>query len=416
MCDTVVVVEDQRVLFAKNSDRDPNEAQLLEWQTAREHVEGAEVRCTWLTIPQVRRTHAVLLSRPFWMWGAEMGANEHGVVVGNEAVFTRAPLAASGLTGMDLLRLALERAGTAEEAVGVIQGLLAAHGQGGGCGHEDRGFTYHNSFLVADPGGAFVLETAGREVAVEVVTGGVRSISNGLTIADFAARHADPVRTAVSRCRVRRARSEHLARSAWGVADLMWLLRDHGEGRRSPAYSAASGGMGAACMHAGGLLANAQTTASWVAELSPGGVSHWVTGTAAPCTGLFKPVRVGEPLDLGTAPTDCADARSLWWRHERLHREVMRDPARLLPLYTAERDAVEARWVLEPPAPAEAFSEAETLLGRWEQRVAAAGYGAAPRDVRPAWVKRYWEKRNTWAGVRSSPTARGPGPGYAPDP
>ncbi|HEY4947973.1 MAG TPA: hypothetical protein VII19_08740, partial [Acidimicrobiales bacterium] len=89
MCDSFVTVTDDGVMFAKNSDRDPNESQVLQWVEAADHQPGDRVVCTWIDIPQVAHTHAVLVSRPWWMWGAEMGANEHGVVIGNEAVFTK---------------------------------------------------------------------------------------------------------------------------------------------------------------------------------------------------------------------------------------------------------------------------------------------------------------------------------------
>ncbi len=49
------------------------------------------MHCTYLDVPQVTHTHAVLLAKPFWIWGAEMGTNDQGVTIGNEAVFTKVP-------------------------------------------------------------------------------------------------------------------------------------------------------------------------------------------------------------------------------------------------------------------------------------------------------------------------------------
>jgi dipeptidase len=401
MCDTLVRALPGRVLFAKNSDRDPNEAQLLEWHPRRAHASGALVRCTWIEIPQARETHATLLSRPFWMWGAEIGANEHGVAIGNEAVFTRQPYAAIGLTGMDLLRLALERAESAERAVAVIGELLETHGQGGGCGHENRAFTYHNSFLVADPRGAFVLETAGERWRAERVDGAY-AISNALTLPEFAREHGDAVRGRISGAAERRACTLAVAQGARTLADLAGALRSHGpRAGHAPRYRWHNGGLNAPCAHAGGRLASSQTTASWIAELTPTGVRHFVTATAAPCTSLFKPVRVGEPLDLGPAPTDRFDAAALWWRHERLHRTVSRDPARLLPLFANERDALEARWLADGARalPAEAFAEGERRLAAWTARVEAAVRSEPRPDARPGFVQRYCAKRGARAGL-----------------
>ncbi len=415
MCDTLVVVRPDRVWFAKNSDRDPNEAQVLDWQPRKTHKAGAPLRCTWIDIPQVAETHAVLLSRPFWCWGAEMGANEHGLVIGNEAVFTRLAVAKTGLTGMDLVRLALERAATARQALDVLRDLLAAHGQGGGAGHEDRGFRYHNSFLLADPREAWVLETAGPHWVVEPVTG-ARSISNGLTIEPFATRYRDRLKTRVAGAERRRACTTARAGAAEGLGDLVAALRDHGSAPEAgpgsapamepdarggpPRYTWLTGGLDAPCVHAGGLVAASQTTQSWVAELTPAGATHFVTGTAAPCTSLFFPVSITERLsakDLGPTPTDRFDPATLWWRHEQLHRHVVRDPARVPEALWARRDHLEATWLTAPPAPEKALAEAR----RWREDalMTVAALPEAPfADRRPRRVRRYWRKRDRRAG------------------
>jgi dipeptidase len=381
MCDTLVAIGNSTasgaVLFAKNSDREPNEAHELLFVPAARHVLGDEVQCTYITIPQVEETYAVLLAKPFWMWGAEMGTNEHGVTIGNEAVFTKVAYDKEpGLIGMDFIRLALERSKTAESALHTLIRLLEVYGQGGNCGFAHK-FYYHNSFIVADRAEAWVLETAGRQWAAVKVRD-VRSISNALTIdADWDMASADLIPFArekgwykqgeafnFSRCyadflyttfadgRRRQACTMEALRSRKGVlteADMMAYLRSHGNAGGS-SYQPGRGLTGAVvCMHASlGPIRGSQTVGSMVSKLQPDGLcTHWLTGTAAPCTGIFKPMWVDAMPDVGHVPTGRYDQTSLFWQHELLHREVLRAYDGRLAAYCSDRDDLEEKFLRE---------------------------------------------------------------------
>jgi dipeptidase len=399
VCDTLVSITPDGVLFAKNSDRDPNESQIPRWYPAADHgtAPAGDVACTWISIPQVQRTHAVLLSQPWWMWGAEMGANDHGVVIGNEAVFTNQPLGEPALLGMDLLRLALERAATAHDAVGVIVELLERHGQGGPCSHEKPGFSYHNSFLVADPSGAIVLETAGTNWAIEIVTGRGRSISNGLSIPGFAEEFTSTTAARNVSCTMRRARTQPAAEAAADVVDLFVALRDHGGGA-APVWSPIDGAMAAPCVHAGGEVSSSQSTASWVSDLRCDPL-HWITATSAPCTSVFHPVRVEQPVDqlatFGPDPSNRFDPASRWWVHELLHRLVLRDDETSIATFTAERNALERAWTAEPPESELAFAASAAAEHRWLAELLDADLP----DVRPQWLADLWHDLDSAAGL-----------------
>ena len=383
MCDTFVVVKPGHVLFGKNSDRDPNEAQALSWVPARTHSPGSDLQCTWAVIPQVEHTFATLLCRPFWMWGAETGVNEHGVVIGNEAIFTRESFAEGGLLGMDLVRLGLERGNTAEAARNIICELIERHGQGGRCSYEKAGISYHNSFLIADASGAFIVEAAGRRVATRHISDGVYAISNGISLPELASR-SDRVRTWVAAARKRRTRVQCLAAEVNDVHSAMDVLRDHGSKDGSPRYSRHNGAMSAPCMHAGGWLAASQTVSSLVSELTPTGQQHWATGTAAPCLSVFRPVSVQRPRDVGT-PTGTPD-ESLWWRFESVHRALLSSERAVREQFLVGRELTQRR-MLEGTAD-DAWLLADNWLLGWQDN----SRSLAGTESRPKFLQRYWHK------------------------
>ena len=416
MCDTAVALPAATArgatLLAKNSDRERNEAQCLELTPAARHAAGEAVRLTYLRIPQAERTHACLLSRPFWMWGAEMGANAHGVAIGNEAVHSVVPAQRRrALTGMDLVRLGLERAASAAEAVSVITSLLETHGQGGDCGHLGR-FYYHNSFLIADPTEAYVLETVGREWALEKVVR-IRSISNALSIDGFADRLIDRDRDRVTRGVERCARAASLMAGRDGaltVADMVALLRDHGPAAETdPAWTPAELVGRTLCMHAGPGDRRSQTVGSLVSELHPERSVHWVTATSAPCLSLFKPALLESGLpDQGPVATDRCDPGAPWWRHEVLHRRVLADYAPRAAALAPERDRLEAAFreridtvLAADPGPAALRAEVDACWregAEAEARWLADLEGAPPPGGGGTAYRRSWRRLDQVAG------------------
>jgi secernin len=377
MCDTLLATPsataEQVMLFGKNSDRQRNEAQSVEFHPRAEHADHAPLKCTYLTIPQSRHTHAVLLCRPFWMWGAEMGANEHGVVIGNEGLHARAPAPEKpALTGMDLVRLGLERAHSAAAAVDLMTQLLERYGQGGNCGHLTPNY-YNNGFLIADATEAYVLETVGKEWLTERIRG-VRTLSNVYSIGrapqgvstglpllihesgwsterepHYAEVITNPHREHIGHAGERRARSTSLLRAQMPrltALDMMRALRDHGPDAASGALWRPDRSSVTLCMHAGGEDRPGQTVGSLVSEVHSAHTVHWVTASAAPCISLFKPLILEAPLPpQGPAPSDQFDPRSFWWRHEELHRTaLMGDFGGFLARISHERDSLEAKF------------------------------------------------------------------------
>lgn len=290
MCDVLVALgaatASGATLFAKNSDRPPAEAQPVEWSASRRD-EGA-LRVTHIDVdPLDGDTLACVLSRPAWCWGAEHGVNESGVAAGNTTVYTTldprgAPV---GLTGMDLVRLALERCSTAAAAVDLVVDLIGRHGQGGS-GHDPaivpHGRPYWNAFLIADPTSAFVIDTSGTDHAVERVVD-VRAISNRTSIPEFDAAHRHP-RQPVDRLVDPRwhASQRTLSGRPVTVDRLMEHLRSH-DSCGEPGWSV--------CMHAGDVEA---TTASMIAELRTDGASTLWSLSGSPCERSYAQYRFAD--------------------------------------------------------------------------------------------------------------------------
>lgn len=397
MCDTMGFHSGGRGYFAKNSDRSPNEPQILEFCPPREPSENGRLKTTYLDIRDADApTHSVLLSRPVWMWGAEMGVNDAGVCIGNEAVFTKGKYAGTGLTGMDLLRLALERSADAREAAQTIRKLLETYGQGGDCGY-DHEFRYDNSFLITDRNETLVLETCARDSVIKASERA--SISNRLCVGadgddytgdkcDFAGTHTEPVYTHFSSSAGRRTATQCCVNSAKDIKDLIHGLRSHS----ADEDHFAKGTVGSVCMHTGGLVGD-HTTASMAVEVGPDGILVFATGTSLPCVSLFKPWLFGSAPSAPVFTPGDKISGQYWMNAERYRRRLI---GRVIPAaFYEQRDKIEESWLAEAKGAKPA--QIEELTRRTAAQEAEFYAAFPPESFEKAKTsgrfRRYWEKK-----------------------
>jgi secernin len=391
MCDTLCAPGPRGMVFAKNSDRPPGEVQVA-WPFGRRASAGGTLRTQYLAIGDTG-AHATFLSCPTWLWGAEHGINEHGVAIGNERVSTTHDAAAAkpALIGMDLVRLGLERARTAAEAVDVMAGLLQDCGQGGiaDAAHQQA---YDSSFLVADPTEAFVLDTAGSEFAAAPFPAGT-AISNRITLDDewtrasgslapgeSFGRHrdiAEDTRYADVRLAAGRRFLDSVARGGLTPMAIAAHLRDHGTGpwgapgtpgpvRRPPQGVGDDFSGVSICMHVRG---HSVTAASMIAEL-PRGIASGAplrvyVAPGSPCASIYVPAfprSVAGPPPF--VPVELS-SEELWHAADVVRQHVDGDPGALAAV----------RQVLQPVED-ELWADADDVLefpDRWAEAGAAWG-------------------------------------------
>jgi secernin len=405
MCDTLCGPGPGGMVFAKNSDRPVGEVQLAV-PFGRRPTAGCTLRTQYLSIGDTG-AHAALLSCPTWLWGAEHGVNEFGVAIGNERVATvhDAAQARPRLIGMDMVRLGLERARSAEEAVDILVELLTTHGQGGiaDAVHQEA---YDSSFLIADPGQAFVLDTSGTDFAAAPFPGGT-AISNRLSVGSDWTRgsseldpgedfgrfgdSAAPTESADLRLSASRSFLSGQRDGAGGLSPAATAahLRDHGNGpwgapgggdpaQPPPTVATESGSGVSVCMHRPGRNV---TTASLIAvlptDLAAGAPLRAYVALGSPCVSIYVPafVRTANgpppfvPMELSR--------ESMWRAVDVLRQTVEADPSAIGSIRQV-LDPVEEELWFEAGQIAETPDRWPDVAGSWGGRALAALQSCAP--------------------------------------
>lgn len=432
MCDTMIASKFATkcgyTIFGKNSDRSPNEPQPMIFSPAADHEPGSMVKTTRIEVEQAPHTYATLLSKPSWIWGAEIGINEKGVVIGNEAVISKDMSTTDvALLGMDVLRIALERADSAKKAVEVIGEMMEKYGQGGNCSFDGT-FHYDNAYLVADSDEIWHVETAGKHIWVaKKINLPAYSISNYLSLNEPDLMHADTIRHAQEagykvgdpfNWQETYADWESLSHSGqlrrvcslqqvtrhgqeFVVEDMLRALRSH------HANDEWTDGMHCVCMHAKNPVypndIDCQTTNSMIAVMIPGDNLILAPGMSTPCIAPFQPFWFDVHSDRQVFAYDHQEeAIASWMRRESINRAILAGKIDV-DAYRAEMHEMESRWLTEALKIAkkdrQAFvdrnaQEAEAFFDRW----IAIAEKAEAKPMGDEGFQNWWGEKNAALG------------------
>jgi dipeptidase len=361
-----------KLVFGQNVDREPNEPQILFRATKKKNKEKF-LKLTYLEIPQSKSTNEIILSKSAQLWGAEMGVNEFGLTIGITKALCKSAKSfkENGITGPELVRLALERCKSSEQALELITNYLEEFGQSSDSGCIKMENYHFSNFVIADSNKAYYVETfASHWVALKIQ--GYFSVSDGYTIEQkydysskglkefainnnfaqssspfsFQKAFSDKLQNRLLQSKVRKASSTSIGEiycqtEGLGIKEAMDILRTH----KNSNYLPQNGDMGSVCLHASGILTPYQTTNSMVVEIKENSkITAWSTLSSSPCLSLYKPFYFGTDIFLEDKQSDKKNSESFWWKFEEFHRLAIQDYEYAKHLVLKEKQESERHW------------------------------------------------------------------------
>lgn len=263
----------QTIIYGRNGLGEPSDVSEVHFFPASEA--SGPVKCDSAELDGAA-TFSVILSKPAGVWGAESGSNEKGLCLG--LTFSEGHPVDGKLNATDLVRLGLERASSAAEAVDVLTSLSSASGPDGESKDSPKA-----AFVICDGAEVWLLNIVGSFWAAQKVTSSSLALKPGLSVGSQIDRSSEDLGGKLQGAGIWDGSGELNFGGVFGL---------EATGSWPGSEPAAEGSFGLAqifeSLRAAGVEQKA--TASHVSVLSSGGLScHWFTATPEPLESVFKP-------------------------------------------------------------------------------------------------------------------------------